>query len=89
MRPIALFCLACTFLLGACATTGTRPVAEAAATPQRDADSRFQSHVAIVLEEMWREFPEFALRAGNYKYADQMSVPDQARRDRSKAFYDR
>ncbi len=38
---------------------------------------------------MWQEFPELAARNGNYKYADQLTVPDQARRERSVAFYDR
>ena len=50
---------------------------------------RFPSRVSIVLDEMWREFPEQALRAGNRQYADQMSVPDQAARNRSIEFQDR
>ena len=58
-------------------------------SPQSNADDRFQTHVARVLEEMWKEFPEYAVRMGNYKYADQMTVPDQARRDREMAFYER
>jgi uncharacterized protein (DUF885 family) len=52
-------------------------------------DVRFQAHAATVLEEVWQEFPEFAVRNGNYKYADQLTVPDEARRERSVAFYDR
>src|SRR4029079_3782529 len=55
---------------------------------RQGADERFQAHVALVLEEMWREFPEYAAYVGNYKYADQLTVPDQARRNRSIAFYD-
>ena len=42
-----------------------------------------------MLDEVWQEFPEFAVRNGNYKYADQLTVPDQARRERTVAFYDR
>ena len=38
---------------------------------------------------MWREFPEFALNVGYYKYADKMTVPNQAQRNRSLAFYNR
>ena len=38
---------------------------------------------------MWREFPEFALNVGNYKYAHRMAVPNQAQRNRSLAFYNR
>jgi len=56
---------------------------------QQSQDQRFQAHAARVLEEVWQEFPEFAVRMGNYKYADQLTVPDQARRDRTVAFYDR
>ena len=54
-----------------------------------DQNGRFQAHAARVLEEVWQEFPELAVRNGNYKYADQLTVPDQARRGRSVAFYDR
>jgi uncharacterized protein (DUF885 family) len=57
-------------------------------SPQSE-DQRFQAHAARVLEEVWQEFPEFAVRMGNYKYADQLTVPDQAWRDRTVAFYDR
>ena len=55
----------------------------------KSADERFRAHAARVLEEVWQEFPEFAVRMGNYRYADQLTVPDQARRDRTVAFYDR
>ena len=70
--------------LAACSTVIT-PTAMDAPT----ADERFQTHGNNVLEEMWREFPEAGVRVGYYKYADQMTVPDQARRDKSVAFYDR
>ncbi len=71
-------------LLSGCAVVP--PVAAPAAMA---ADQRFERHVADVLEQMWQEFPENATRAGNYKYADRMSVPDAARRARSVAFYER
>lgn len=89
-RFIPAFCLVSTFLLAACGTTGSPPAATAATLPNKpNADQRFEEHAAKVLEEMWREFPEFAVRVGYYKYADQMTVPDQARRERSLAFYER
>jgi uncharacterized protein (DUF885 family) len=80
MRAIALLYLALTLMLAACGVTPSS---------QQSADERFQAHVARVLEEMWREFPEYAVQMGNYKYADQMTVPDQAWRDRGIAFNDR
>ncbi|HTM59838.1 MAG TPA: DUF885 domain-containing protein [Burkholderiales bacterium] len=55
----------------------------------KSADERFQAHAARVLEDVWQEFPELAVRNGNYKYADRLTVPDQAQRERSVAFYDR
>ncbi|MBV9189329.1 MAG: DUF885 domain-containing protein [Betaproteobacteria bacterium] len=75
MRPLALL-----LILAGCS---------AAPTTDMNADQRFQAHAARVLEEVWQEFPELAVRNGNYKYADQLTVPDQARRERSVAFYDR
>ena len=87
---IATLCLACTFLLAACGTGSTPPLAEPVTLPQQlNMDQRFQAYTAKALDEMWQEFPEYAVHAGYYKYADQMTVPDQARRDRSLAFYDR
>ena len=81
-------CLACASLMAACSFPPpvSAPVTQA---PQISVDERFQTHAARVLDEMWKEFPESAVRVGYYKYADQMSVPDQARRDRSLAFHDR
>ena len=61
----------------------------AAAAPQANPDQRFEMHSAKLLAEMWREFPEFAVSVGYYKYADRMTVPNQARRNRSLAFYNR
>lgn len=61
----------------------------AAPTSDMNADQRFQAHAARVLDEVWQEYPELAVRNGNYKYADRLTVPDQARRDRSVAFYGR
>lgn len=80
MRAHAL-CLAGSLLLAACAS------APPATVP--DGDTRFQAYVADMFEEMWREFPELAARVGNYKYAGQVAVPDEARRARSLAFYER
>lgn len=89
-RFILLLCLACTFVLAACGTTASPPADTIATLPnQPNADARFQDHAAKVLEEMWREFPEYAMRVGYYKYAGQMTVPDQAWRERSLAFYER
>ncbi|MEO8103479.1 MAG: DUF885 domain-containing protein [Betaproteobacteria bacterium] len=80
--------IACILLLPACGTVpvSTEPSAQSA---KQSADQRFESHAAKVLDEMWREFPEYAVWAGNYQYADQMTVPDQARRELSLAFYER
>ena len=72
--------LTAALVLSACTST---PVSDKAA------DEHFQAHAARVLDEMWQEFPEFAVRMGNYKYADQLTVRDQARRDRTVAFHDR
>ncbi len=77
-------------LLSGCAATP--PSNSSAAEPAIAAASsnqRFEQHVAKVLEEMWQAFPENATRAGNYKYADRMSVPDAAQRAASVAFYQR
>src|SRR5690349_20232954 len=76
----AMRILAVLMLLAACSGV---PMVE------KSADERFQAHAARVLDEVWQEFPEFAVRMGNYKYADQLTVPDQARRERTVAFYDR
>jgi len=75
MRVLALL-----LILGGCSAA---PMAD------KSADQRFQAHAARVLDEVWQEFPEFAVRMGNYKYADQLTVPDPARRERTVAFYDR
>lgn len=84
--------------LGGCATQSSAPTATASepasasssatATPS-SADAAFQRHVEAVLEEMWAEFPEYATRVGNYRYADRLTVPDAARRQRSAEFYTR
>ncbi len=52
-------------------------------------DQQFQRHSEAVLQEMWRVFPERGVRAGFYKYANLMTVPDMAQRDASLKFYDR
>src|SRR5881394_3008209 len=74
---ILIVCLA---MLAGCSSTPTGNM---------NADAGFQQHAARALEEVWQEFPEFAVRNGNYKYADELTVPDQARRERTVAFYDR
>ena len=63
------------------------PISAAASPPY--SDQRFEMHSAKVLAEMWREFPEFAVSVGYYKYADRMTVPNKTRRNRSLAFYNR
>lgn len=75
--------------LAACTAASTPTVTAVPASNTLSADERFQRHADKVLEEMWQEFPESGVRSGYYKYADQMTVPDQPRRDRSLAFYDR
>lgn len=73
-------------LLAACAAVapGTPP----GGAGESD-DARFARHADQALEETWREFPEFAFRVGRYEYADRLTVPDQANRDRSLAFHER
>ncbi|HUQ29275.1 MAG TPA: DUF885 domain-containing protein [Usitatibacter sp.] len=83
MRALFPLHLACTLLVAACGTAALAP------SPPQSADARFAAHAAAVLEEMWEEFPEFAVRNGNYKHAHRMTVPDAARRARSMAFYQR
>ena len=53
------------------------------------ADRRYQRHSDDVLQSMWRAFPERGVRAGYYKHADLMTIPDQAQRDQWLGFYDR
>jgi uncharacterized protein (DUF885 family) len=79
MRALAMLCLTTSLIIAGCG----------AMTHSEDANEHFRLHVAHVFDQMWPEFPEFAIRAGNYKYADRLSIPNQARRDRSVAFYDR
>ncbi len=62
-------------------------VAKVTNSPISAADKRFQSYAAKMLDGMWREFPERGVRVGYYKYADQLTVPDNARRKRSIHFY--
>ena len=80
MRAVAApIYLACALIVAACG----------AAPPREGANASFQAHVDRVLDEMWREFPEMAVRVGNYEYADRLTVPDAAQRARSRAFYER
>ena len=55
----------------------------------QSADERFHAHAGRVLDEMYAQFPEFAIRVGNYKYADRLTVPDAAQRERTRVFYER
>ena len=80
MRALPFACLALAATLAACSV--------APSTPQ-GADERFRAHTAALLEEMWGEFPDFAVRMGNYKYAARLEVPDQGRRDAKLALYRR
>lgn len=89
MNIARLATLAGCLLIAACSSPAVAPPAFNARPPQADEDERFGRHADKVLEEMWREFPEYAFQVGRYDYADQMTVPDQARRDRSVAFYDK
>ncbi len=79
MRALTFLIVPITLALASCAT----------APSTSNADERFKAHAAQVLDEMWAEFPNFGIQRGNYKYADRLNVPDQARRDRTKAFYQR
>jgi uncharacterized protein (DUF885 family) len=78
MRALALLLLAAA--LASCAATSLT---------SQTADERFHAHTLRVLDEMYAEFPEFAIRVGNYKYADKLFAPDAARRERTRAFYER
>ncbi|QJR15591.1 DUF885 domain-containing protein [Usitatibacter palustris] len=88
---VPAFAVACSAaFLPACSTSPTQPAAPpAAAVSQDDANASFRRHVDAVLEEMWKTFPEQAIRAGNYKYAGKLTVPDAERRAEAIAFYDR
>ncbi len=68
------------------ATTG---VAQVSPAKPAAIDMRFAKHSETVLNEMWRELPERGVRAGYYKYADQLTVPDLAQRNRTLQFYNR
>src|SRR4051812_47897544 len=81
MRPHLLVSLMFSLALAAC---GVVPP-----SPSQSADERFRAHTARVLDEMWSEFPELGIRVGHYENAGRMNIPDQARRDRSRAFYRR
>ncbi len=68
------------------ATTGVAQVSPAKPAAM---DVRFAKHSEAMLNEMWREFPERGVRAGFYKYVDQLTVPDRAQRNRTLQFYNR
>ncbi len=78
---------ALTLTFAGCAVVSTPPPAAKASLV--NVETAFRTHAAAVLDEMWREFPEQGVRFGYYRYADQMTVPDQAQRARALAFYER
>jgi uncharacterized protein (DUF885 family) len=80
MRTLPFLYLAFVATLAACSV--------APPAPQND-DERFRAHTSRLLDEMWGEFPDFAVRMGNYKYAARLEVPNQGRRDAKVALYRR
>ena len=80
MRAQSFVYLAFVAMLAAC---GVAP------STSETADQRFRAYSKATLDEMWREFPDFGVRMGNYEYAAELVVPDQARRSRTRAFYQR
>lgn len=52
-------------------------------------DATFQRYANRALTAMWRQFPEQGVAVGYYKYAQEMTVPDDASRTHTVAFYDR
>ncbi len=74
-------------LLTGCAMPPTRLTAQSASAVTPDA--AFQRHVDTVLDEMFQAFPEYAMQEGNYRYAELMTVPDAAQRQRDIEFYKR
>lgn len=87
MRLLSVFliCISCLVGVRVHAAAPAVPVAATAA----GTDARFAEHVTAALDEMWRLFPEAALRAGEYRYVDQLSIPDAANRAQSIAYYER
>jgi hypothetical protein len=73
------------------ATPAQPPIQTRVAVPTalKNEDARFQRFAHAALEDLWRQFPEWAFEVGRYDYADQMTVPDQAYRARTVAFYER
>jgi uncharacterized protein (DUF885 family) len=61
----------------------------AISAPLAAADTAFQQYADRTLIEMWRQFPEQGVGVGYYKHAQEMTVPDDASRARTVAFYDR
>lgn len=74
---------------GAPEASAASAAASATTSDTATADAAFQRHAEAVLEEMWQAFPEYATRVGNYRYADRMTVPDAAQRQRSVDFFSR
>ncbi|MBL8513902.1 MAG: DUF885 domain-containing protein [Betaproteobacteria bacterium] len=87
IKPTMFLNAAAAICLAACVAL---PATESVPVPSKAAESReFTAYTDALLDEFWQEFPEFAFRAGHYKFADRMMVPDQARREGNRAFYTR
>jgi uncharacterized protein (DUF885 family) len=61
----------------------------AISAPPSAANGAFHQYADRTLTEMWRQFPEQGVGVGYYKHAQEMTVPDDASRTRTVAFYDR
>jgi uncharacterized protein (DUF885 family) len=73
--------------VGACST----PPTATNAAPARAANERseFARYADALLDEFWQLSPDFAVFAGNYRYADRLSLPDAAARERQREFHQR
>jgi len=85
----AFFPVFVALLLVSCATSSPSPPSATSSPATVPATSSFRAHTARVLEETFAEIPELAIRAGNYKHAARLTIPDAAQRERRSAFYRR
>lgn len=53
--------------------------AATAKSAHNEQDQAFETFKEEFIEEMWRQYPTYALYSGYYKYDSQLPVPDQAR----------
>ncbi len=77
MRGFRLIVAAATLVTSACAVT-----------PPADPDAAFRAFEAGFVREAMAFYPEFAVQVGEYRYADQVTVPDAAWQARELAFID-